>query len=139
VVSVANSALALNTIVGTQLMQVVGAAVCNDPTGCPSNTVDVTSIANFEASDGPAKFANYTYLVLGINVLGLILFTQFLPRQKEECNEWRIKGEMSGHNRLIGYASILVATVSITYGILASIMLVNEKTSCLQVFGGSGC
>jgi len=34
---------------------------------------------------------------------------------------------------------LILATSTITYGILCSVMLVNQNTSCLKAFGGSGC
>jgi hypothetical protein len=138
VVSVANAALTLNTIVATQLLQVTNAAVC-DSEPCPADSVDVTSVEAYISSGGPGKFERYTYLVLGINLIGLLIFTMFLPRQKEECHEWRIRGELAGNSRLVGYLSIALATASISYGILCSVMLVNVNTSCLKAFGGSGC
>lgn len=138
VVSVANAALTLNTIVATQFLQLTNAAVCNQQP-CPSNSVDVTSAEAFNASDGPSKFSNYTYLVLGVNVAGLLIFTPFLPRQKEECHEWRIRGELSGNSTSVGYASVFLTTAVITYGILCSLLLINENTSCLQLIGGTGC
>ena len=112
VVSVANAAGTLNTIVATQLLEAVDSAVCNNKDYCPPGTV---------------------------NLIGMVLFTKFLPKQKAQCHEWRKKGEDAGNSFLYGVASTAIAVLCITYGILCSIMLVNPKTACMKAFGGSGC
>ena len=128
----------MNTIVGTQLLPIVNAAACSSD-NCPSNTVDVNDADSYNNSDGPNKFQNYTFMILGINLVGMILFTPFLPKQKEECHEWRKRGEAAGYPKLVGYASFTLATCTILYGIIATVMLVNPNTACLQAIGGSGC
>lgn len=138
IVSAANAGSTLNTIIATQFLQFTNAAAC-DTQPCPDNTVDLTDHDTYESSNGPRKFQNYTFLILAINLVGMLIFTPFLPKQKEQCHEWRIRGEKSGHSRMIGYASLILATATISYGILCSVMLVNDKTSCLKAFGGAGC
>jgi hypothetical protein len=146
IVSAANAAININTILATQFLQFTKASACDtddyDDDGsnnCPDNTVDINGVNGYEASDGPNKFAEYTYMLLAINIAGTILFTQFLPKQKDECHEWRKKGEMMGQSRLMGYISVCFASCIIAYGILASIMLIDVKTSCIPAFGGDGC
>jgi hypothetical protein len=146
IVSVANAALNINTILATQFLQFTNAAACNtddaDDDGsnnCPNDTVDINGVNGYLASGGPTKFANYTYMLLGINIASTLIFTMFLPKQKEECHEWRKKGEAMGQSRVVGYISVFMATSVIAYGILASIMLLNVNTSCIPAFGGDGC
>lgn len=141
VVSCGNAGITLNSIIATQLLQVTKAAACDstDDSSCASNTVDISSVSNYLDSDGPTRFTKYTLLILAINVVGILFFTRFLPRQKEECHEWRKIGELRGQSSLVGWASLTIAIVVIAYGILASVMLLNTATSCIPAFGGTGC
>ena len=75
--------------------------------------MDVSGVSNYQATDGPTKFANYTYLILAVNIAATLIFTRFLPSQKAECHEWRKQGEESGTSRYIGYASIFIAVTVI--------------------------
>lgn len=107
----------MNNIIATQLLSAVKAAACSNDDGaqCSDHQVDVAGSAAFNSSDGPRKFAEYTLLVLLINVLGTLLFTPFLPRQKDQCVEWRRRGEEAGDSARVGCASITIATVIIGY------------------------
>lgn len=138
IISAANSAGTLNLIVGTQLLNPFGANGCTTDS-CPSDTVDCSDRSSYFSSDGPRKWSTYTYVVLGINLLSVIFFTQFLPSQKKQCHEWREEGINNGTQKLTGYLSVTLASVVILYGIVATLMLLDPSTSCLPIFGGSGC
>ena len=91
-------------------------------------------------------------------------FTRFLPRQKDQCREWRdqvydeaehqepIRSLMdvpklfSRANALyvrdrvrVGQTSLAIATIIILYEIISAVALLNPSWSCSPVFGGSGC
>jgi hypothetical protein len=138
VVSVANAGALLSTVVGTQFLEPVHAQACNQEP-CPANSVDVSSLSAYLASDGPNRYVHYTVVVLVVNLVSLAIATSFLPRQRDQCHEWRIQGESTGNSRKIGYASICLSVCMVGYGIIASIMLINPHTSCYQAFGGTGC
>jgi hypothetical protein len=86
IISAGNSAGTLNLIVGTQLLNLFGANACVSGSSCPSNTVDCSDKDTYLAGDGPNKWSTYTYTVLIINILSVVIFTQFLPSQKKQCN-----------------------------------------------------
>ncbi len=118
-ISTANSAQTINTIVGTQLLQSMQASACvesnTNSTACGPNYVDVDGVSNYLATNGPTKFSNYTYLIIAINLAGTLVFTQFLPQQKEQCHEWRREGEKRGASVWVGVGSAVVAVSVIGY------------------------
>ena len=79
------------------------------------------------------------FSIVGIALFANFSFTQFLPNQKEQCAEWKRKGEVIGKSELRAYIFTGVVLAIVSYGILASILLLDSETSCLKVFGGTGC
>ena len=140
VVSVANAAGTVNTIVATQLLQYIRASICNHD-NCPTDTINTTSIQAYISSNGPYKFTKYTFIIFLLNLTGLCIFTQYLPKQKDECHTWRRLGDKSGEytRKLTGYISVIIAVVSITYGLTFSILLMIPSLSCMRILGGPGC
>jgi len=141
VVSVGNSALMVAGVLSTQLLIAVGAVGCEEenPDDCPSNTVSLQSKQAYEDTNGPRKFSDYTFLIIGIQIIGAILFVPFLPASKKECTEWKRLGEEVGDSDKRAWFSLIMAVVVIFYGILATILLLDEKTSCMEWIGGEGC
>ena len=136
------------------------ANVCQEASGtCTKGAgVNVYSLDTYFSTDGPHKFTNYTLLVFGINIAGMFIFTQFLPRQKDQCKEWRDQdftnlpertGLLAPFSRIndlfvsnrvrVGYASIIIATVVILYELSTAMALLNPLWSCSVAFGGAGC
>lgn len=76
---------------------------------------------------------------MGIALAANFTFTQFLPRQKDQCEEWKRKGEAIGKSRPRAYFFIVFVFVVVSYGIMASVLLLDTNTSCLKLFGGAGC
>jgi len=149
IISVANSASTGMTILATQLLAPMKAVTCTQSTvddatagACPADGVNVFSLQTFQDTNGPEKFTNYSILVLVISLAGLVFFTRFLPRQKYECQEWKMLGE-TGQFWLspitVGRCSAVIAFAIVTYQIVSSVALLNPSTSCLTVFGGAGC
>ena len=140
IISIHNAAASLSVAVATQLLTPFDSVVCK--TGCTVNEVNVTSVASYIASNGPTRFTDYSLFILGINLVSLVMFTSFLPRQKAECHEWRKKGE-SGQFFLsatkTGIVSTVVSTLVIGYYLVASIAFLVPSLSCLPLFGGGGC
>ena len=141
VVSVGNSALTVGSVLSTQLLASVGAQGCTeeDVNNCPNDSVHLDSEQSFEDSNGPRKFSDYTFLIIGIQIIGAILFVPFLPRSKEQCEEWKKKGEQMGLSEVRGKVGIGISVFIILYGITAAIMLLNDDTSCEKMVGGYGC
>jgi hypothetical protein len=77
--------------------------------------------------------------IVGIALAANFTFTQFLPRQKEHCEEWKKKGEAMGKSRTRAYIFIVIVVIVVSYGIMASVLLLDADTSCLKLFGGAGC
>jgi amino acid transporter len=122
-------------IFATQLMTPLDAAGCTS-SPCPPNTVDLN---NFDASDGPRRFSLYTLVITSIAVSGALLFTRFLPRQREQCHEWKKEGEEQTGSNLRGAAVVVVTTLVVAYGVLGSVLLLIPSTSCYAWIGGEGC
>eukprot|EP01041_Mallomonas_annulata_P002110 gene2110-4125_t len=138
VISVANAAITLAGVISTQLLHPVHANGCTaEP--CGSDTVNLKSVEQYEATDGPRRFSYYTVLLIGVSIGATLLFAQFLPRSKEQCHEWRAIGEHTGNRFIRGILGLCLALAIVLYGILASVLLLDSKTSCLPEIGGSGC
>jgi len=160
IISTANSAGTINTILSTQLLAPLRSNVCQAPSGqCATGAgVDVYSKATYFATDGPDKFTNYTLVIFAVNMAGILIFTPFLPRQKDQCAEWRDQdynnlpprtGWFSAWSRFndwfvcnrvrVGRTSIAIAVLVILYEVVATIALLNPAWSCMTAFGGPGC
>jgi preprotein translocase subunit SecG len=133
----------------------------DDPASCPSDTVDVMGGGNFVSTDGPRRFSVYTVFIIAVNLVATLLFVQFLPPQKEQCHAWRkkvcqvaflrimlihikmdscyVQGEIAGRGQYVGYAAVTIAAVIVLYGIIISILLMDNSTACLGAVGGTGC
>jgi hypothetical protein len=146
--SLANSVATIKGILSTQLLFAVDANGCvgsssgsssGSETTCPPNTVDLSSVEAYENTNGPEKFSNYTFLIIGISLVFCFLFTQYLPKSKEECIEWKNKGNEIGKSNLRAKFILIIFTILILYGIIGAILLLNSTTACLQFVGGNGC
>lgn len=140
IVTVGNSAQFFNGIVSTQLLTPLKASSCNDGLdACPSNTVVTSSTETYEASDGPNRFTQYTLVITMIGLASCCLFTPFLPASQEQCKAWRKKGDLMGASVLRGKIALTLSAITILYGVIAAILLLDVKTSCLPLVGGEGC
>jgi hypothetical protein len=45
--------------------------------------------AGFEQSNGKYLYATYTLVMLTISITATLIFTQFLPKDKDEAQEWK--------------------------------------------------
>lgn len=138
IVSVGNAALTINTIIATQLLGAVNARTCSDDSNTEGCVVTSPPSA-FEDTNGPQRYATYTFMILAIQLVSTFLITPFLPKQKDECKEWQEKGETSGNPTTIGYWSLVLSVVPITYGCICALLLISPSTSCLAFVGGDGC
>jgi hypothetical protein len=115
IVTVGNAAQTLNGILSTQLLTPMDSVGCDDDNGnCPSNTVVVTDKDSFDHSNGPERFTNYTLLLTGIAIVASLCAVPFLPSSKEECHEWKMKGEALGTSKARGYLSLGIAVIMIS-------------------------
>lgn len=138
VITVANASLTVCAIIATQLLTPLNAAGCKSST-CPSNTVSIHDAASFEASNGPQRFTTYCILLIIISIISCVIFTQFLPKSKEQCHEWKKIGDEQGTNRIRGFIALFLCTVTVLYGFIVAILLINPSTACLPAVGGAGC
>lgn len=74
-----------------------------------------------------------------ISICACLVFTQFLPRSKEECHVWKRQGEQAGTSSLRGKVLLAVVIVVSMYGITVAILLLDPDTACYQAVGGIGC
>jgi hypothetical protein len=140
IITCANAAATINGIISTQMLTPLQAVGCNDDTnGCPSNTVDVTSKEAFNATNGPQRFTYYTLTLTAISLTSCFIFTRFLPNSKEECHEWKAKGDALGQSAIRGRISLALAVAVIGYGLIAAILLLDTETACQPAIGGAGC
>ena len=114
IITVANAAGTVNGIIATQLLTPLNSVACSDANdNCPSNTVDVNDGEHFEATDGPNRFTIYCVTLISISVACCLMFTQFLPRSKEQCYEWKMLGEKAGASTTRGYIASALCIVTV--------------------------
>jgi len=147
IISVANSASNVGVILAVQLLTPMKAVTCSSSRGIDDDKscagfVNTYDDSSFRDSKGPEKFTYYSLLILAIAITSLLVFTNFLPRQKFECQAWKQLGE-SGQFWLspntVGYVSSFIATVVIGYQLVCAFAITNPSTACLTAFGGEGC
>ena len=139
--SIGNSATTMGGIIGTQLLSAFDAAGCTsnafgEGEECAEDSVD---LYNYDNDEGPAKYTKYILTITCISVLGTLVFAPFLPQQKQECHEWKKLGEEAGESATRGKITLFVAFIVVVYGMLGSVLLVNEDYSCMKWLGGEGC
>lgn len=166
IISCANSAGSIGAIIATQLLSPMHANTCSNPSGdCPHGEVNLSSADAYFRTDGPDRFMAYALLIFVINLAGIFTFTRFLPRQKDQCAEWKAHGELSADaaakgaqsgvtlwnacsrlndvfvsNRTrVGYTAIAVSSFIILYEVVTAVALLNHNWSCNVAFGGPGC
>lgn len=139
IITVGNTALLINGIISTQLLFPLQSVGCDKEQNCPANEVDVTSKAAFRASDGPHRYTVYNLVMTAISICACLVFTQFLPRSKEECHVWKRQGEQAGTSSLRGKVLLAIVIVVSMYGITVAILLLDPDTACYQAVGGIGC
>ena len=116
IATVSNSALLVNGIVSTQLLSLFRGVACNEddsPEGCSSSTVDTTNSTTFKDSDGPWRFTQYTIALQVISVIAVFVFTQFLPRSKQMCHDWKKQGEELGTSELRGKITLAMVVITV--------------------------
>jgi len=120
-VSVANSFITVNVIVTTQLM-------------APFSLAHVNAANEDQAADD--NMARYTYVITGLNVVGVVIFVWFFPANREQCHTWK---EHGGHDWRVAFAAVTFTFFSFSYATTCSILGLLPSTSCLQFIGGNGC
>jgi hypothetical protein len=110
VVTIANTASTIASIIAVQLLTPFKASGCSDDGGCPSNTVDTTSQEAFVDSNGPWRFTMYCIMLSVVGIVAAFVFTPFLPKDKAQCQEWKLLGEQSGEarGRARGYITLII-------------------------------
>lgn len=84
----------------------------------------VTNKESFNASNGPDRFTYYTLLLTAISITGCLIFTQFLPASKQECQDWKNKGEKFGTSERFAWTSFIIVLVIVGVGTLFIILCV---------------
>lgn len=138
IITVCNAATAVSGIIATQLLTPLNAAGCTDD-NCPTDTVDINSNSGFDESNGPIRYTRYCLILIGVSIVCCLLFTQFLPKNKAQCHEWKLQGEKAGASKMIGVVSLSLAVITIGYGFAVAILLLLPETSCSVAVGGTGC
>jgi hypothetical protein len=138
IMTVGNTCLTLNSILSTQILSLFHGGTCPESTPGKS-CVATSSYKDFRASDGPDRFTLYSLTLVGISIVACCLFTPFLPKNIEECHEWRKKGEDAGQSVLRGVVTLGISLGVIGYGFSVAFLLLDPSTSCLTIVGGSGC
>lgn len=112
IVTVGNAALTANGVISTQLLTPMNAVGCTDKY-CSSDTVDVSNQSTFNATNGPHRFTNYTLLLTGVSIGASLLFTPFLPSSKDECQQWKMRGEEAGNSQKRGALALVMAFITV--------------------------
>jgi len=137
-VSIANASGMFENIISTQLLSTTQAIGCTHEQ-CPSDTVNMSTKQAYFNSAGPRRFTEYTLLALSTNVIATLVFTRFLPKNKLECHQWNEQGSGSSFAKYRGYLTLTLAVMTVLYGIIGAILILNPDTACSEALGGSGC
>lgn len=116
IITLGNASLAVSGIISTQLMTPLKAAGCSpsdDDESCPSDTVNISSVKTFEASDGPKRFTYYCLVLTAVSIVACFMFTMYLPRSKAQCHEWKIMGDKLGTSKSRGYIALVISFVTV--------------------------
>ena len=82
---------------------------------CPFNQIDVTDgVVTYLSSDGPYRYTVYVLIIVFIRIVSCLLFTGFLPKDKEECTAWNEIGEKSGGKYVNAVLSLSLIMIFIT-------------------------
>jgi len=141
IVTVGNACLTVSTIIGTQMLVPAKAIGCQlaDYTKCPVDSVSITSVNGFVATDGPSRYTDYTWLIFGVNIVNASIWVWFLPRSIAQCAEWKAEGNANGNSKTRGIIAASMCLAMVTYGFVCAFLLLDPKTSCLKIVGGNGC
>jgi hypothetical protein len=110
---VGNAAQTVNGIISTQLLTPMKAVGCDSDDDCPSDTVDVNNKYSFDHSNGPSRFTNYSYVLIGVAIGATLLVTPFLPKSKEECHDWKKIGDKRGNSQSRGLFTLFLAVITL--------------------------
>ena len=115
-VTVGNAAILVNGIIATQLLTAFNGIACgsdDDAAECSSNTVDTSCRQAFDNSQGPKRFTHYTLVLNSISIGAVLLVVTFLPRNKEDCHEWKEVGEKLGTSERRGLITLAMVAVTL--------------------------
>lgn len=138
--TLANASQGLSLLASVSMLYITNSNVCtsSDAT-CDADNVDLRSEAAYETSSGPSRFSQYTILLGLLSVATVSLAVQFFPGSREECNQWSAAGKIFKHRRFVGRLTLTICILTLTYVVVASVLLLDSNTSCLRQLGGSGC
>jgi hypothetical protein len=141
IVTVGNACLTVSNIIGTQILVPANAIGCQllDYSKCAADSVSITSISGFIATDGPSRYTNYTWIIFAVNIVNASIWVWFLPRSIAHCAEWKAEGIAKGNSQIRGYIASGMCLVMVAYGLICAVLLLDPKTSCLKIVGGNGC
>ena len=107
ITTASNAASTVSSIIATQLLTPFDAVGCENVNGtCPANQVDIVDgRQGFNSSHGPRRFTIYACSLIAASILFTLVFTPFLPRDREECRKWREEGIRKGAQVLNGIVS----------------------------------
>lgn len=111
--TVLNNGWSFALMLSSQMLIPLKAGGCtDDQQDCDSSAVNISDVSKYNATNGPWKFTAYTLVLNAINLIGVWLFTRFLPGSVKECHELKAKGERVGDSKMRGYASLIILIVS---------------------------
>jgi hypothetical protein len=99
----------------------------------------VSSRDGYFATDGPNRYTKYSLVVFGLSAVNASIWVWFLPRNIEQCKEWKAEGERKGASFGIGVASLVLSCSMVLYGFIVAFLLLDPATSCMKIVGGDGC
>jgi hypothetical protein len=94
----------VSSIIATQLLGPLNVIGCTsavamddivDPqsatySACPAGQIDIgNGNAGFDQGDGATLYTEYCLILLSISIFCCLFFTQFLPKDKDEAQEWK--------------------------------------------------
>jgi len=88
----------------------------------------------------PPSLSPFLLRAVGIGIVSTLTFTNYLPRGKEHCHEIQADGDKYPQYKTArGVISLVLSVIITLYGIVAVCLLLDSRTSCLEIVGGTGC
>jgi hypothetical protein len=134
------SAQFANTIISEQVMNPLGANLCESDTQTKCVTPTYGDIPAFVDSSGPKTWAIFSVVIICIQLGITTISISFLPGSIEECKKLKSwSNSLTAGNKRRVAATMFAVIVLVSYAVVSSALLMDSSTSCLKFVGGDGC
>jgi hypothetical protein len=117
--TVLNNGWSFALMLSSQLLIPLHSGGCtDDQDNCDPSSVNISNVSKYQGTDGPWRFTKYCLLLNAISIVGVVVFTRYLPGSVSECHAWKEKGIQVGNSSWRGYASLTILVVSFVVSLL---------------------